>query len=64
MLESHWKRLLAVLDGEILDPLPSAFIIDSPWLPGWAGMTTMDYYVKNGFVNNNKRDERVDQLFA
>ena len=26
--------------------------------------TTMDYYVKNGFVNNNKRDERVDELFA
>jgi len=26
--------------------------------------TTMDYYVKNGFVNNNKRDERVDKLFA
>jgi len=26
--------------------------------------TTMDYYVKNGFVNNNKRDKRVDELFA
>ena len=26
--------------------------------------TTMDYYVKNAFVNNNQRDERVDELFA
>lgn len=26
--------------------------------------TTLDYYVKNGLMGNNQRDERVDQLFA
>jgi uroporphyrinogen decarboxylase len=25
-------------------PLPVTFIIDSPWLPNWAGMTILDYY--------------------
>ncbi len=25
--------------------------------------TTMDYYIKNGFVNECKRDERIDNLF-
>lgn len=44
MTNEQWQRLLAVLDGEVFDPLPAAFIIDSPWLPNWAGMTIMDYY--------------------
>src|SRR5690606_1504426 len=38
------EQLLRVLDGELLDPLPVAFIIDSPWLPGWAGFSILDYY--------------------
>ncbi len=44
MTHEQWDRLLAVLKGEVFDPLPVGFIIDSPWLPGWAGMTTLDYY--------------------
>jgi uroporphyrinogen decarboxylase len=44
MTDEQWKRLLAVLDGEVFDPLPVGFIIDSPWLPGWAGISTLDYY--------------------
>ena len=44
MTNEQWKQLLAVLEGEVFDPLPAAFIIDSPWLPNWAGMTIMDYY--------------------
>ena len=30
-----------------LDPLPVGFIIDSPWLPGWAGISTLDYYASD-----------------
>ncbi len=44
MTEQQWQSLLRVLDGERLDPLPVGMIIDSPWLPGWAGMSILDYY--------------------
>ena len=44
MTNEQWEKLLAVLDGEVFNPLPVGFIIDSPWLPGWAGMSTLDYY--------------------
>jgi uroporphyrinogen-III decarboxylase len=44
MTNEQWEKLLAVLAGEVVDPLPVGFIIDSPWLPGWAGQTVLDYY--------------------
>ena len=44
MTNEHWEKLLAVINGEQFDPLPVGFIIDSPWLPGWAGISTLDYY--------------------
>lgn len=44
MTNEQWEKLLAVLDGDTVDPLPVGFIIDSPWLPGWAGQTVLDYY--------------------
>ena len=44
MTDAQWNQLLRILDGEVLDPLPVGFIIDSPWLPSWGGMTVMDYF--------------------
>jgi uroporphyrinogen decarboxylase len=44
MTDRQWALLLAVLKGERLAPRPAGFIIDSPWLPHWAGMTILDYY--------------------
>jgi uroporphyrinogen decarboxylase len=44
MTTEQWKKLLAVINGESAEPLPVGFIIDSPWLPGWAGMSTLDYF--------------------
>ncbi|HDP35889.1 MAG TPA: uroporphyrinogen decarboxylase [Candidatus Hydrogenedentes bacterium] len=44
MTNEQWRRLLAVLGGETFTPPPAAFIIDSPWLPNWAGITIMNYY--------------------
>jgi uroporphyrinogen decarboxylase len=44
MTPEQWERLLAVLKGELVKPLPVGFIIDSPWLPGWAGVSTIDYF--------------------
>jgi len=36
--------LLDVIDGKEISPLPVGFIIDSPWLPSWAGMTIREYF--------------------
>jgi len=44
MNHAQWEQLLAVLEGQSVDPLPIGFIVDSPWLPPWAGMSTLDYY--------------------
>ena len=44
MNDAQWQTLLAVIHGERVQPLPVAFIIDSPWLPNWTGMTILDYY--------------------
>ncbi len=44
MTNEQWERLLAVINGEVFDPLPVGFVIDSPWLPGWTGISTLDYY--------------------
>jgi len=44
MTGEQWEELLAVINGEVFEPLPVGFIIDSPWLPGWAGISTIDYF--------------------
>ncbi|MBN2019315.1 MAG: uroporphyrinogen decarboxylase family protein [Sedimentisphaerales bacterium] len=44
MTEKEWKILLDAVNGKALDEMPIGFIIDSPWTPGWAGMTTLDYF--------------------
>ena len=44
MTDSQWLDLLKVIDGDLLDPIPAGLIIDSPWLPGWAGISIMDYF--------------------
>ncbi len=47
MNDQQWERLLAVVRGDVLEPMPAAFIIDSPWLPKWAGATILDYYTSD-----------------
>lgn len=44
MTGEQWEKLLAVINGEVFEPMPVGFIVDSPWLPGWAGMSTLDYF--------------------
>ncbi|MCA9735336.1 uroporphyrinogen decarboxylase, partial [candidate division KSB1 bacterium] len=44
MTDKHWEQLLQVLQGEVLNPLPIAFIIDSPWLPNWYSHKIIDYF--------------------
>ncbi len=44
MQDEQFEALLAVIRGELLNPLPTGFIIDSPWLPNWAGHSILDYF--------------------
>jgi uroporphyrinogen-III decarboxylase len=44
MTDKEWNRLVSVVRGETVHPLPTAFIIDSPWLPNWAGHSILDYF--------------------
>lgn len=42
-----WERFVCVAHGGQADRVPVAFIVDSPWLPGLAGLDTLDYFVRN-----------------
>jgi uroporphyrinogen decarboxylase len=47
MRNSSWEDLLRMIRGQKLDYQPCGFIIDSPWIPGWYGITTVDYYASD-----------------
>jgi len=47
MTDRQWDTLLKVVRFETVEPLPVGFIIDSPWLPGWCGMSILDYYTSD-----------------
>ena len=49
MNDQQWNDLVAIIRGETLPSLPTGFIIDSPWLPNWAGGTTLDYFTNERF---------------
>lgn len=44
MRNSSWNDLVALIDGKKLNYQPVGFIIDSPWIPGWHGISNIDYY--------------------
>ena len=44
MTDPQWFDMLRVINGDLLDPVPRGLIIDSPWLPGWAGIRMLDYF--------------------
>ncbi len=43
MTDHHFEILLKAIEGN-QHQLTAGFIIDSPWLPNWAGMSIMDYF--------------------
>ena len=47
MTNIQWEELLRVIDGISPTQKDIGFIIDSPWLPGWAGIPTLDYYTSD-----------------
>ena len=60
MNDRQWNTLVSVVRGEALRPLPTAFIIDSPWLPNWAGHSILDYFTdERVFLNDNLQSMRA-----
>ena len=56
MTEQQWETLLAVIHGEDMHPVPTGFIIDSPWIPNWAGYSILDYFTRpDVWFNTNLR---------
>ncbi len=43
---SPWERFVVVARGGRADRVPVALIVDSPWLPGYAGIDTLDYFLR------------------
>jgi uroporphyrinogen decarboxylase len=60
MNDQQWNTLVSVVRGETLSPLPTAFIIDCPWLPNWAGHTILDYFTdERVFLEDNLKAIRT-----
>ncbi len=56
MNDRQWDTLVSVIAGGTHLPPPAGFIIDSPWLPKWAGHTILDYFTDDGaFLRDNLR---------
>jgi len=45
MKREQWEIFKRAARLEKLDKVPMALIIDSPWIPGYLGLTHMDYYL-------------------
>ena len=66
MTDNQWNTLLRVIGGEEVEPMPTGFIIDSPWLPNWAGMSILDYFTNDELwfeANKKAIDTFPDTMF-
>jgi uroporphyrinogen decarboxylase len=65
MTDEQWRDLLRVLNGELLEPLPVGFIIDSPWLASWRGMSIVDYFTDDAawLEANFRAEARFPDVF-
>ena len=44
-LPQHWQDFLVAARGGRPERVPVALIVDSPWLPGFAGLNTLDFFL-------------------
>jgi uroporphyrinogen-III decarboxylase len=47
MRNSSWDDLVSLINMGKLNYQPVGFLIDSPWIPGWYGISTVDYYASD-----------------
>ena len=47
MTDEQWDTLRKTVGGNVETPLPVGFIIDSPWLPNWSGISILDYFTSD-----------------
>lgn len=47
MTDKSWTGLLSLIRGEKLSNPPVGFIIDSPWIPGWYGISNIQFYASD-----------------
>ena len=44
MTDTQWNRLVSIVNGNQQPDVQTGFIIDSPWLPNWYGISLLDYF--------------------
>jgi uroporphyrinogen decarboxylase len=55
-MESSWQNFKQAAGLGTPSKVPVALIVDSPWLPGWAGIDTRDYFLNpETWLRVNKR---------
>ncbi|MFN8257108.1 MAG: uroporphyrinogen decarboxylase family protein [Bacteroidales bacterium] len=47
MTDKQWINLVEISNGKSQENLIPAFIIDCPWLPGWFGISILDYFTSD-----------------
>jgi len=47
MNNKSWNDLLDLIDGKKIGYQPVGFIIDSPWIPGWYGITNIQFFASD-----------------
>jgi uroporphyrinogen-III decarboxylase len=64
MTDAQWETLIRITRGEDPGEEPVGFIIDSPWLPGWYGVSLLDYYTSDRiwFEANRKAVETFPEV--
>ncbi len=64
MTNAQWEELVKITKGEISQLNQIGFIIDSPWLPGWYGVSLLDYYTSDRiwFEANRKAIETFPEV--
>ena len=64
MTNEQWELLVNTVHGVTPKHPVTAFIIDSPWIPGWAGVSTLQFYSSEEiwFQTNKKAIETFPDI--
>ena len=64
MTNEQWNLLLSAVNGQTPEKPVTGFIIDSPWLPGWAGVSNLSFYSSEEiwFETNKKAIETFPDI--